>query len=641
MLASTCWAVAGLLLGANTAYGSVIRVPRADDTITPIASTTTSYDATITSAPYYSADSNVVINNCSYYNTTEQRTLWNNPWCSVYAGNVELVYWPTGNNFSYPSTMTDSIDADFTYTSPSVYMIVNTLYGSNVCGLLGPTTSREIFSFTYGELSTLVPYFDTTATYRRATRELYFSDLETNCASTYDYSTLTTQLHPVKDDDTRCNPSIVLPGVVKQYGYPYWLHCGVRNFKYGIFDPPYAIPTVNGLIATTAAAPITTADPATAAATNQATAKQDPTSVAGTKAATATEVSGDSDDDSSDDSNDDPSDSNDDPSDTNDDDSGASETSVADPANTDSSDSNDDDSGDSNNGAGNSDDSSSSQTTAAHPANADPDAAASTAAEQVVSLGTGGVVVVNHGSTSTVPVSRDPTASVVTFSGTTLTLGGAAATITNAAVVADDPSNAVSTVAQQVVSLGTDGVVIVNDGKTTTSKVSGSDGSVASVVTFDGTTLTVGGSAATLTNVVVANNAGSTGSVVVDSDAVVATVAQEVVSLGADGVVVVDSDGSTTRTYTVAGSGATASGSSDSVTSVIVYHGTTLTLGGSAATLTNAVVTVPGADNSGSADSGYSTPESTPVQVGTSAASRAASGLVGLLLSVMASVWLL
>ncbi|KAF5679202.1 hypothetical protein FHETE_943 [Fusarium heterosporum] len=209
------------------------------------ATRTTDGLATITPAPGVSQDFEV--NTCSYYNATESRTLWNNPWCSMYVGTVDLVFWPTTGNHSYPSTYRDTV-SDYTFTSPSVYMIVNTMYAENPCGPLGPSASREIFAFDLTEVSTLVPYTDDIASTRRATRQLYLSDLGTHCTRSFNRTELATQTRPTKDDDTRCNPFLTVPKKFKEYGYPYWLHCGIKNNRFGVFDPPYAIPALDELI---------------------------------------------------------------------------------------------------------------------------------------------------------------------------------------------------------------------------------------------------------------------------------------------------------------------------------------------------------------------------------------------------------
>ncbi|KAI8680823.1 hypothetical protein LRP88_04402 [Fusarium phalaenopsidis] len=265
------WTLIGLLaVGAQHVHAIAITPSNSTTSII----TTKSQSATITSAP--SIDENgITVNTCSYINTTDGQTLWNSPYCSMYAGTVDLIYWPTTGNHSYPSTFVDT-ETDYTFYSPSVYMIVNTLYGWNECGPLGPSTSRAIFGFDLDQVSTLVPYSNSedTAT-RRSTRQLYLSDLGIDCDGNYNRSHLATQMAPVKDDDTRCNPFLAVPIDAKRWGYPYWKHCGIKNNKFGLFDPPYAVKPLDNLIPVTA----TTVDPAkpkTTAASTKATAAPEP-----------------------------------------------------------------------------------------------------------------------------------------------------------------------------------------------------------------------------------------------------------------------------------------------------------------------------------------------------------------------------
>ncbi|KAJ4178671.1 hypothetical protein NW755_013043 [Fusarium falciforme] len=265
------WTLMGLLaIGAQ--HVNAIAITSSNSTASII--TAQNESATITSAPSVD-ESGITVNTCSYINTTNGETLWNSPYCSMYAGTVDLIYWPTTGNHSYPSTFVDT-ETDYTFYSPSVYMIVNTLYGWNECGPLGPSTSRAIFGFDLDQVSTLVPYSnseDTTA--RRSTRQLYLSDLGIDCDGNYNRSHLATQIAPVKDDDTRCNPFLAVPIDAKRWGYPYWKHCGIKNNKFGLFDPPYAVKPLDNLIPVTA----TTADPAkpkTTAASTKATAAPEP-----------------------------------------------------------------------------------------------------------------------------------------------------------------------------------------------------------------------------------------------------------------------------------------------------------------------------------------------------------------------------
>ncbi|KAJ4203071.1 hypothetical protein NW759_015270 [Fusarium solani] len=265
------WTLIGLLaVGARHVHAIAITPSNSTTSII----TTQSESATITSAPPID-ENGITVNTCSYINTTDGETLWNSPYCSMYAGTVDLIYWPTTGNHSYPSTFVDT-ETDYTFYSPSVYMIVNTLYGWNECGPLGPSTSRAIFGFDLDQVSTLVPYSNSEdTTTRRSTRQLYLSDLGIDCDGNYNRSHLATQIAPVKDDDTRCNPFLAVPIDAKRWGYPYWKHCGIKNNKFGLFDPPYAVKPLDNLIPVTA----TTADPAkpkTTAASTKATAAPEP-----------------------------------------------------------------------------------------------------------------------------------------------------------------------------------------------------------------------------------------------------------------------------------------------------------------------------------------------------------------------------
>ncbi|RGP59503.1 hypothetical protein FSPOR_11260 [Fusarium sporotrichioides] len=244
LAASRKWAVCVLLLlSLVISQANALAISATNSSVTSTRST--GEPSTITAAPGVTEPFQV--NTCSYYNATESRTLWDNPWCSMYVGTVDLVFWPTTGNHSYPSTYRDTI-SDYTFTSPSVYMIVNTMYAENPCGPLGPSATREIFAFDLTEVSTLVPYTDDVANTRRATRQLHLSDLDTHCTRSFNRSELATQTRPIKDDDTRCNPFLAVPKKFKEYGYPYWVHCGIKNNKFGVFDPPYAIPALDELI---------------------------------------------------------------------------------------------------------------------------------------------------------------------------------------------------------------------------------------------------------------------------------------------------------------------------------------------------------------------------------------------------------
>lgn len=493
-------------------------------------------------------------------------------------------------------------------SSPSVYMVVSTLYGWNDCGLLGPSTSREVFAFDLTEVSTLVPYTALTETARRATRQLYLSDLGVKCSTDYNTTALATQTHPMKADDTRCNPFLVVPAAVKQYGYPYWLHCGVAHNKFGLFDPPYAIPPTDELIPTTTTATTDSETENTTAATSASTKATAPTNPEATESATtAAEATTTADpvNASSNDSNPQTTDSataNPESTGTNDaSNSAGGDTVIANPGNTDTA-------------AANPGDSQTSAGAAVGGENFQPAATAnlpyttvtgpegqfdptdytggvvSTSSTQVVSLGTGGLEVINPdtGVTITSAYGNTVPATTAVYNGQTLTLGGSAATVTNVVVVispglvgptgAANAANAagsganndgyVSTTSTQVVSLGAGGLVIVNPdtGVTITSTYSDT---VPTTAVYSGQTVSLGGPAVTVTNLV---------------SGTVSTTTQ-VVSLGAGGLVIVNPDTGVTITSTYG----------NAVPATAVYSGQTLSLGGPGVTVTNVASVSPDA----------------------------------------------
>lgn len=492
-------------------------------------------------------------------------------------------------------------------SSPSVYMVVSTLYGWNDCGLLGPSTSREVFAFDLTKVSTLVPYTALTQTARRATRQLYLSDLGVKCSTGFNTTALATQTHPMKADDTRCNPFLVVPAAVKQYGYPYWLHCGVAHNKFGLFDPPYAIPPTDELIPTTTTATTDSETENTTAATSASTKATAPTNPEATESATtaseatttADSVNASSSEASSDDSNPqttDPAITN--PEGTSTDDatnSAGGDTVIVNPGNTDTA-------------AANTGDS---QTSTGAEGQFDPTdytgGVVSTISTQVVSLGTGGLEVINPDTGVTITSAYENTVPATTaiYHGQTLTLGGSAATVTNVVVVvspglagptgAADAANtagsganndgSVSTTSTQVVSLGAGGLVIVtpDTGVTITSAYSNT---VPTIAVYGGQTVSLGGPAVTVTNIVGVSPdaAGQTGA---SNTAGTVSKTTQVVSLGAGGLVIVNPDTGVTITSVYG----------NAVPTTAVYSGQTLSLGGPAATVTNVASVSPDAAN--------------------------------------------
>ncbi|KAF3013309.1 hypothetical protein E8E14_010912 [Neopestalotiopsis sp. 37M] len=227
--------------------------------ITPTTITTTTIPSTITSIVTYPVTTHTtqtVIDECP---TT----------CSIYAGTVNLFFWPTDNDYIYPSTYVDA-SLDYTLeasTSPSVYMLVDVIYGTNSLGIVGPSATSKIFPLDLDEVSTIVG--------GTVTEQLSLSDLGTDCPQSEPPSVIATL------SDSRCDPILAAPDEVKSWAWP----CNACG-RFGLFDPPYAIPTLTGgLIGPTTT---TTATVATSAATGATPTAVTTTQVIVTSAATAT-----------------------------------------------------------------------------------------------------------------------------------------------------------------------------------------------------------------------------------------------------------------------------------------------------------------------------------------------------------------
>ncbi|KAI1076085.1 hypothetical protein F5B20DRAFT_341208 [Whalleya microplaca] len=218
----------------------------------------------------------------SFYTTTASPVFESCPTtCSISAGTVNLFYWPTNNDYTYPSTYIDTA-IDYTFTSPSVYMVINTIFGYNTFGRTGPSASSPIFALDLGEVSTIAPD-------GQATRQLSLSDLGTDCPQSEDPSVIATMA-----PDGRCDPILLAPDAVKSWALP----CNACG-RFGLFDPPYAVPPLDGgLVGTTTtttealttgtALPATTATPAATGASSTAVPVTSSTDVAPTTGTSVT-----------------------------------------------------------------------------------------------------------------------------------------------------------------------------------------------------------------------------------------------------------------------------------------------------------------------------------------------------------------
>ncbi|KAH8163487.1 hypothetical protein CIB48_g4764 [Xylaria polymorpha] len=127
--------------------------------------------------------------------------------CSIVAGTVRLFFWPTNNDYTYPSTYVET-GIDYTFTSPSVYLVINTIYGTNSIGRAGPSGTSEVFAVDLDQVSTILPG-------KQITRQLTLDDLHTDCPQSLDPGVVATTI-----PDGHCDFSLLAPETVKQWALP-------------------------------------------------------------------------------------------------------------------------------------------------------------------------------------------------------------------------------------------------------------------------------------------------------------------------------------------------------------------------------------------------------------------------------------
>ncbi|KAH6643380.1 hypothetical protein BKA67DRAFT_542339 [Truncatella angustata] len=234
-------------------------------TTVPTTTTTTAPTTTTTTTPTTVTS----ITSFTSYSTITTTTTRNScdATCSVYAGTVELFFWPTNNDYSYPATYVDT-RLDYTFVSPSVYYMINTIHGVNISNgaVVGPYATSTIFGFDLGEVSTIVG--------GTITQQLTLNDLGTDCPRTVDASAIATLV------DSRCDPILAAPSKIREWAQP----CAACQ-RLGLFDPPYAIPTLTGGLVETTTVAETTITPVTTA-TTKATATAVPITITPTTVAT-------------------------------------------------------------------------------------------------------------------------------------------------------------------------------------------------------------------------------------------------------------------------------------------------------------------------------------------------------------------
>jgi hypothetical protein len=107
-------------------------------------------------------------------------------------------------------------------------MFIPTAVGTNTLGQpAGPATTSWMLPLRLHQVSTIVEGTN-------ITRQLTLSDLRTDCPQTVDPTGIATL-------DSRCNPVLAAPNEVKSWAWP----CNACG-RFGLFDPPYAVPTLTG-----------------------------------------------------------------------------------------------------------------------------------------------------------------------------------------------------------------------------------------------------------------------------------------------------------------------------------------------------------------------------------------------------------
>ncbi|KAK1833055.1 hypothetical protein QBC39DRAFT_403476 [Podospora conica] len=174
------------------------------------------------------------------------------PSCSS-AATVNLYFWPTDRPHTYPTTHVHPTHS-YTFTYPSVYMFIPSAAGTNTLSqTVGPETTSWMLPLRLHQVSTIVEGTN-------ITRQLTLSDLRTDCPQTIEPTGIATL-------DWRCNPVLAAPNEVKSWAWP----CNACG-RFGLFDPPYAVPTLTGRLVepTSIVVPTVTAAPIPAIPTSPA-----------------------------------------------------------------------------------------------------------------------------------------------------------------------------------------------------------------------------------------------------------------------------------------------------------------------------------------------------------------------------------
>ncbi|KAF7935176.1 uncharacterized protein EAE97_008083 [Botrytis byssoidea] len=278
---------------ASTVSGSIPSTitPSATLSYADVQSTTQFFP--ITPGPYWGNQS-IPINTCTEWNLNgiTPQLIWTP--CHIFAGTVQLSYFPQASgNISYPSTYYNEA-IGITMTSPSMYMVINTISGYNSCGQVGPTMSNVIISLHPSNVSTIARY---TASDQQVNTTpaalLTLSDIISGC-STITLTEASTNgaiqsMHAMDNDYNRCFPALAIPTPqIESSGLPFFRHCGQDNARLGLFDPPGAVPPVNALLPVTSATPATSTSIPASTAQSPSSSQPSKTSIVNSPSSTST-----------------------------------------------------------------------------------------------------------------------------------------------------------------------------------------------------------------------------------------------------------------------------------------------------------------------------------------------------------------
>ncbi|KAG9237259.1 hypothetical protein BJ875DRAFT_540615 [Amylocarpus encephaloides] len=181
--------------------------------------------------------------------------------CSVKAWKVKVSYFPTNTGtVEYPHTYVDPT-LGITMTAPSIYLIVDNIGATNACGGLGPTFVDRVIAMDPADVFTLQGYADYSDHEQIGEPKVLNLDDLQNCDLEPYHSEVTTHEdwteRPLATDPfNRCSPRISWPTQIQSLGYKYWEHCGLEGKDYGLFDPPGAVPPINGGLLATKSTPV-------------------------------------------------------------------------------------------------------------------------------------------------------------------------------------------------------------------------------------------------------------------------------------------------------------------------------------------------------------------------------------------------